>query len=61
MSCVNNYVILEYPSINLRLKLTIFKNDCSSLTFINISYSIIAFTFSGSIYIPSILIIYPRN
>ena len=47
--------------MNLRLKLIIPKNDCNSLTFININYSTIALTFSGSIYIPSILIIYPKN
>ena len=58
---VNSCVILEYPFMNLRLKLTIPKNDCNSLIFVGTSYSTITFTFSKSIYIPFILIIYPRN
>ena len=61
MSYISSCAILEYPSINLRLKLIIPKNDCSSLTLIGTSYSTIAFIFSKSIYIPFILIIYLRN
>ena len=61
VNSVRGTASLEQSLINFRLQLASPRNDCTSLTFLSVSYSLIDLVFSGSIVIPCVLIINPRN